>query len=196
MCNHPANSGLGGDFRRHRQQGRLIQGELAAAVGLAGKTFGLLERGRSNLASWRAALVHLDLQLVGRNLPAGESLGEQLAGLCHHRRLGQRELAELVGVATPTLVALERGRTRDGSRRWNECWWCSEPVPTSPPTARLGPSIPMREILDPPGGGDPNGVAGALQAVFGRLTSALMRMSHAMRGVSIPIFAVLPGEPS
>jgi phage N-6-adenine-methyltransferase len=91
----------------------LSQGLLAAAVGLAEKTLRQLEQGRGNLDSWRAVLERLGLELVGRNLPPGESLGSKLASLRRRRRLGQRELADLVGVSQPTIVALEgQGRGR------------------------------------------------------------------------------------
>jgi len=86
----------------------LTQGELARAVGLAEKTIRLLERGRGNLASWRAVLAHLGLELVGRNIPAGHSLGKRLAALRRGRNLSQRELAASIGVTQPTIVALER----------------------------------------------------------------------------------------
>jgi phage N-6-adenine-methyltransferase len=76
-------------------------------------TVRLLEAGRGNLDSFRAVLTQLDLELAGRNLPAGPSLGHSLATLRRHRGLGQRELAELVAVTPPTVVALERlGRGR------------------------------------------------------------------------------------
>src|SRR3954453_21749792 len=91
----------------------LSQGLLADAVGVTEKTLRQLEAGRGNLDSWRAALDHLGLELIGRNLPPGESLGSKLASLRRRRRLSQRELAELVGVSQPTIVALEgQGRGR------------------------------------------------------------------------------------
>ena len=108
MLKLPLLSGLGPALRGHRKAARITQPELARRTGLSVPTIRSLEAGRGNLDSWRAALGHLDLELVGRNLPAGTSLGEQLATLRRHRGLGQRELAELVGVTQPTLVALER----------------------------------------------------------------------------------------
>src|SRR3954453_20269063 len=91
----------------------LSQGLLADAVGVTEKTLRQLEAGRGNLDSWRAALDHLGLELIGRNLPPGESLGSKLASLRRRRRLSQRELADLVGVSPPTIVALEgQGRGR------------------------------------------------------------------------------------
>ncbi|MEJ7636607.1 MAG: hypothetical protein WKF75_01120 [Singulisphaera sp.] len=54
---------------------------MAAAAGLAEKTLRQLERGRGNLDSWRTVLERLGLELVGRNLPPGDSLGSKLASL-------------------------------------------------------------------------------------------------------------------
>jgi transcriptional regulator with XRE-family HTH domain len=97
-----AGFGLGPGLRDHRKSLHLTQAQLAAEVGLAERTIRLLERGRGNLISWRAVMEHLDLQLLGRNLPGGASLGKRLTTLRRRRGLSQRELAELV------LVALER----------------------------------------------------------------------------------------
>jgi len=99
----------------------LTQGELARAVGLAEKTIRLLERGRGNLASWRAVLAHLGLELVGRNIPAGHSLGKRLAALRRGRNLSQRELSASIGVTQPTIVALER-REQGVSTPLNVSW--------------------------------------------------------------------------
>lgn len=101
-------SGLGKDLQTARKAKRRTQGQLAAEVGLTEKTVRLLEQGQGNLDSLRAVVPFLDLELVGRNLPAGPSLGAKLAVLRRHRRLTQRELAALIGVTQPTLVALER----------------------------------------------------------------------------------------
>jgi transcriptional regulator with XRE-family HTH domain len=91
----------------------LSQGPLTTAAGLTEKTLRQLEQGRGNLDSWRAILERLGLELAGRNLPPGESLGTRLASLRRRRRLSQRELADLVGVSPPTIVALEgQGRGR------------------------------------------------------------------------------------
>jgi phage N-6-adenine-methyltransferase len=104
----PADSTLGSDLRKHRKGRGLTQGQLAAEAGVAERTVRLLEQGQGNLESWRFALVPLGVELVGRNLPSGPSLGLRLAKLRSHRGLGQRELAAMVGVTQPTIVALER----------------------------------------------------------------------------------------
>lgn len=104
----PADFGLGHELRKHRKAMSLTQGELAAKVKLAERTVRLLEQGRGNLDSWRMVLEHLGLELVGRNLPAGATLGNRLATLRRHRGMSQRELAALIDVTQPTIVALER----------------------------------------------------------------------------------------
>lgn len=108
-----AGSALGSDLRNHRKTRGLTQGQLAAEVGLGERTIRSMEQGHGNLDSFRAVLAQLDLELTGRNLPAGASLGERLATLRRHRGLSQRGLFELIDVTQPTLVALERrGRGR------------------------------------------------------------------------------------
>jgi phage N-6-adenine-methyltransferase len=104
----PLHSGLGPALRIHRKSARVSQGELARRTGLSVPTVRLLESGRGNLVSWRAALTALGLELAGRNLPAEGSLGRSLATLRRRRGLGQRELAGLVGVAQRTVLDLER----------------------------------------------------------------------------------------
>ena len=107
----PADSVLGFGLKRARKEQGFSQGDLAVRAKLAERTVRLLEQGRGNLDSLRAVLEQLGLKLVGRNLPPGDSLGEKLATLRRRRCLSQRELAELVGVSQPTIVALRRPRT-------------------------------------------------------------------------------------
>ena len=109
----PSDFALGSELRKHRKARDITQGELAAQVRLSERTLRLLEQGRGNLTSWRTILEHLRLELVGRNLPAGPTLGKRLASLRRHRGMSQRELAVLIKVTQPTIVALER---RDSGR--------------------------------------------------------------------------------
>src|SRR3954452_15314929 len=104
----PADFGLGHELKKHRKAMSLTQGEIAAKVKLAERTVRLLEQGRGNLDSWRTVLEHLGLEIVGRNLPAGPTLGKQLASLRRHRGLSQGKLAALIDVTQPTIVAIER----------------------------------------------------------------------------------------
>ncbi len=53
------------------------------------------------------------MELAGRNLPAGQTLGRRIAVLRKRRGLSQRTLAALAGVTPPTITSLEtaeRGR--------------------------------------------------------------------------------------
>jgi len=76
---------------------------VTAKTGLSLPTLRMLERSRGNLASWNKTLLALGLVLRGRNLPAGDTLGRQIAALRKHRELGQRALAIMVGVTQPFL---------------------------------------------------------------------------------------------
>lgn len=105
----PLHSGLGPALRAHRSSARVTQGELAWRAGLSVPTVRLLESGRGNLDSWRAALAALGLELTGRNLPAAGTPGRGVATLRRRRGLSQRELAGLVEVAPRTIADLERG---------------------------------------------------------------------------------------
>ena len=91
----------------------MTQEQLAADAGLSVPTVRLLERTRGNLASWNSSLRAHGLEVAGRNLPAGDSLGERIAALRKGLGFTRRSLAEFVGVTHPTILALERhGRGR------------------------------------------------------------------------------------
>jgi DNA-binding XRE family transcriptional regulator len=75
---------------------------------MARSTVVRLETGKGALRSLFQALSALELELVGRNLPAGERLGAQLSALRRRRGLSVREFAQLIGVAPNTVVSLER----------------------------------------------------------------------------------------
>jgi transcriptional regulator with XRE-family HTH domain len=74
-------------------------------------TLRLLERGQGNLTSFWAVLSTLNLDVVGRNLPPGQHIGEQIITLRKRKGMRQRELTKLVGVSPPTLIELERHAT-------------------------------------------------------------------------------------
>jgi transcriptional regulator with XRE-family HTH domain len=113
MSKQPLHSGLGSELKSQRKQRRMTQGQLAAATGLSMPTIRLLEHTRGQLASWHATLAALGLAVVGRNLPAGSTLGASIAALRRRRGFSQRQLADLAEVTPPTIAALERhGRGR------------------------------------------------------------------------------------
>lgn len=113
MSKLPLHFGLGSALRKHRKEKGMTQEQLAADAGLSIPTVRLLERTHGNLASWDNALRAIRLEIVGRNLPAGETLGKSIAALRRSRGFTQRSLAEFIGVTQPTILALERhGRGR------------------------------------------------------------------------------------
>ena len=113
MLKLPLQNELGNALRAARKSASLTQGALSAKADISVPTLRLLERGQGNLTSLFRVLDVLDLEIRGRNLPPGESLGAQIAALRKRRGLGQRELAALIDTTQPTLVSLERqGRGR------------------------------------------------------------------------------------
>jgi phage N-6-adenine-methyltransferase len=108
VIKHSFQNDLGKCLKLARKSQGLTQAILAQKTGLCVPVIGQLERGRGNLSSWNKVLVALRLVVAGRNLPAGNNLGQQIALLRKRRGLGQRGLAELAGVTQPTIVHLER----------------------------------------------------------------------------------------
>jgi phage N-6-adenine-methyltransferase len=108
MGKQSAGSGLSKQLRAHRRSARLTQAELAKKCGLAERTLRALEQGSGTLRTWQVVVDALGLNIVGRNLPGGEILGQRIATLRRRRRLSQSALAEMVGVTKPTIGALER----------------------------------------------------------------------------------------
>jgi phage N-6-adenine-methyltransferase len=104
---HSFQNDLGNCFKLARKSQKLTQTALAVKTGLSRPAIRLLEHGRGNLISWNKVLVAMGLVVQGRNLPAGENLGRQVAVLRRHRGIGQRAMAKLVGVTQPTIVRLE-----------------------------------------------------------------------------------------
>ncbi len=99
-------------FAKERKR-RGTQQDAARLAGLSVPTIRQLERGRGRLTSFWRALDTFDIELAGRNLPAGTSPGHRLALLRKRRGLSQRALASLAGISPPTVTALERsGRGR------------------------------------------------------------------------------------
>lgn len=65
------------------------------------------ERGQGLLATFVCLADALGVEIGGRSLPPGESLGERLAVLRKRRELGRRTVAEVAGISPTTLQALE-----------------------------------------------------------------------------------------
>jgi phage N-6-adenine-methyltransferase len=99
---------LGLLLRAERKVRRLTQAKVARKARLSIPTIRLQEKGGGNIRTWTRILDSLALTVRGRNLPAGPTLGGQIAFLRRRRGLGQRALCKLIGVSQPTLVKLER----------------------------------------------------------------------------------------
>jgi site-specific DNA-methyltransferase (adenine-specific) len=104
----PHFTSLGVHLKRARKDRKLTQSALAQQAQLSIDTLRLLENGSGNLSSFWAVLNTLNLAIVGRNLPAGQHMGEQMTTLRKRKGLSQRELMKLVPISQPTLIELER----------------------------------------------------------------------------------------
>ena len=102
------HTSLGVYLKRERQDRKLTQGDLTQHAQIAIPTLRLLEQGQGNLTSFWAVLNTLNLDIVGRNLPPGATIGERIITLRKRKGVSQRELIKLVGVSQPTLIELER----------------------------------------------------------------------------------------
>src|SRR5262245_14723706 len=105
------DASLGIHLKRARQDQKLTQSDVAQQAMLSIPTLRLLEHGQGNLTSFWAVLSTLNLDIVGRNLPPGQHIGERIITLRQRKGMKQRELVKLVGVSPPTLVDLERHAT-------------------------------------------------------------------------------------
>ena len=107
MVKKPFQNSLGVEFRKLRKRTRLTQASVATTAGVSLPAIRKLERGLGNLTTWTKALDALGWTLRGRNLPAGDSIGRQVAILRKRQKLSQRSLATMSGLTHPTVVALE-----------------------------------------------------------------------------------------
>ena len=102
------HTSLGVHLQRERQDRQLTQSNLAQQAQIAIPTLRLLEHGQGNLTSFWTVLHTLNLDIVGCNLPPGESIRAQIITLRKRKGISQRDLIKLVGVSQPTLIELER----------------------------------------------------------------------------------------
>jgi phage N-6-adenine-methyltransferase len=102
------HTSLGSHLKRERKNQKLTQGDLAQQAQVAIPTLRLLESGQGNLTTFWAVLHVLNLAVVGRNLPPGESIGERIVTLRKRKGMSQRALASIIETTQPTLIALER----------------------------------------------------------------------------------------
>src|SRR6266446_1617325 len=105
------HASLGVCLQRERQDRKLTQGDLAQQAQIAIPTLRLLEHGQGNLASLWSVLHVLNMEIVGRNLPAGTTIGKRIVTLRKRKGISQRDLVKLVGASQPTIIELERHAT-------------------------------------------------------------------------------------
>ncbi len=108
MSQQSGQNGLGSALRQMRKAGGYTQETFATTADLARTTIVRLESGQGSLCSLDQALTTLALEVAGRNLPPGETLGKRLATLRKRRGLNQRALAMMVGATPNTITTLER----------------------------------------------------------------------------------------
>jgi phage N-6-adenine-methyltransferase len=99
---------LGVHLQRERKDRKLTQQDLARQARLSTPTIRLLESGQGNLTTFWAVLHTLNLAVVGRNLPPGESIGERIVTLRKRKGMSQRTLASMIESTQPTLITLEK----------------------------------------------------------------------------------------
>src|SRR5262245_4308602 len=98
---------LGVHLKRERKDRNLTQSNLAQQAQVAIPTIRSLENGQGTLSSFWQVLDVLNLDIVGRNLPSGQHIGEQITILRKRKGISQRELMKLVPISQPTLIELE-----------------------------------------------------------------------------------------
>src|SRR5215510_1865309 len=103
-CYHTS---LGSHLKRERKERQLTQSGLAQQAQVAIPTIRSLENGQGTLSSFWQVLDVLNLDIVGRTLPPGQHIGEQITILRKRKGLSQRELMKLVPISQPTLIELE-----------------------------------------------------------------------------------------
>jgi transcriptional regulator with XRE-family HTH domain len=102
------HTSLGVHLKRERKDRKLTQGDLAQQAHVAIPTLRLLESGQGTLTSFWSVLEALHVEIAGRNLPTGESIGVQIATLRKRKGMSQRALASIIETTQPTLITLEK----------------------------------------------------------------------------------------
>ncbi len=108
MLKLPFHTSLGVHLKRERAERQFTQSDLAQQAQLSLPTIRLLEHGQGNLTSFWTVLHTLNLDIVGRNLPTGETIGEQIITLRKRKGFSQRALASIIETTQPTLITLEK----------------------------------------------------------------------------------------
>jgi transcriptional regulator with XRE-family HTH domain len=102
------HTSLGIHLQQARKDRQLTQSALAQQAMISIPTIRLLENGQGTLTSFWSVLEALNVEIAGRNLPAGESIGERIITLRKRKGISQRQLVQVVNISQPTLIELER----------------------------------------------------------------------------------------
>jgi phage N-6-adenine-methyltransferase len=81
--------------------------ELGQHTSLTRNTLRSLHQGKGNLKSLLQVLDVMRLEIIGRGLPAGSSIGERVEILRKRKQLSKSELARSIDVARQTIIRLE-----------------------------------------------------------------------------------------
>ena len=100
---------LGAELRTVRREARWTQPALAARTDITVPTVRQAERGRGDLAGFLVLAAALGMEIGGRSLPPGESLGTRLAAMRGRQGWSQRTVAQMAGISATTLAAMENG---------------------------------------------------------------------------------------
>ncbi|MFC7551150.1 helix-turn-helix domain-containing protein [Pseudoroseomonas wenyumeiae] len=87
---NPFHSTLGAELRSARRAAALTQEGLAKRAGVSLPTLRQAERGRGTLGTFANLAAELGMEIGGRFLPPGDTLGARLAALRRRRGMGQR----------------------------------------------------------------------------------------------------------
>lgn len=104
--------GFGAALRDAREEKKLSMTALAAAVGLTKGAVAKVEEGGGRLDTVLVLAEHLGLEVVGQNLPGGDTLGARLAELRQIRGYSHRAVARETGIAAQTIAEVDGGNTR------------------------------------------------------------------------------------
>ncbi|MGI4794665.1 MAG: DNA N-6-adenine-methyltransferase [Janthinobacterium lividum] len=101
------SSPLGVELQQARKACGLTQSVLATRVGISLPSVRAAERGSGSLTMFTSLADALGVEIGGRSLPPGDTLGGRLAALRKRRELGRRTVAKVAGISPTTLQALE-----------------------------------------------------------------------------------------
>ena len=100
-------SPLGSELRAARKKAGLIQVDLANRVGFSIPTVRQAEQGNGMLGGFLILAEALGLEIAGRSLPPGDTVGTRLALLRQRRGISRRSLSAIAKVSPPTIATIE-----------------------------------------------------------------------------------------